>query len=127
VHVCFGNLYGRPFQPVRSYRNVYPALHELRASQIVLEYANRGLDDLPLWRELAGDKELGAGVIDVKAFKAETAAEVAERIRAILRHVSPDKLWLNPDCGFWETPRWAARLKMAALVEGARLVRRELQ
>ncbi|HTI56264.1 MAG TPA: hypothetical protein VMC04_18650 [Verrucomicrobiae bacterium] len=48
-------------------------------------------------------------------------------MRAILRHVAPDKLWLNPDCGFWETPRWATRLKMAALVEGARLVRRELQ
>ena len=126
VHVCFGNLYGRPFQPVRSYRNVYPALHELTASQVVLEYANRGMDDLPLWRELAGDRELGAGVIDVKAFKAETAEEVAERIRAILRHVAPDKLWLNPDCGFWETPRWATRLKMAALVEGTRIVRSEL-
>ena len=39
----------------------------------------------------------------------------------------PERLWLNPDCGFWETPRWATRLKMAALVEGTRLVRRELQ
>jgi 5-methyltetrahydropteroyltriglutamate--homocysteine methyltransferase len=126
VHVCFGNLYGRPFQPVRSYRNVYAAIHDLRASQIVLEYANRGMDDLPLWGELATDKELGAGVIDVKAFRAETAAEVAERIRAILRHVPADKLWLNPDCGFWETPRWATRLKLAALVEGARLVRTQL-
>jgi len=55
------------------------------------------------------------------------AGEVAERIRALLRYVAPDKLWLNPDCGFWETPRWATRLKMAALVEGARLVRRELE
>jgi len=126
VHVCFGNLYGRPFQPVRSYRNVYPAIHELTASQIVLEYANRGMDDLALWKEFPTDKELGAGVIDVKAFKAETAEEVAERIRALLRYVAPDKLWVNPDCGFWETPRWATRLKMTALVEGARLVRREL-
>ena len=127
VHVCFGNLYGRPFQPVRSYRNVYPAIHELTASQVVLEYANRGMDDLALWKEFPTDKELGAGVIDVKAFKAETAEEVAERIRALLRYVAPDKLWLNPDCGFWETPRWATRLKMAALVEGARHVRRELE
>ena len=92
----------------------------------MLEYANRGMDDLPLWKEFPTDKELGAGVIDVKAFKAETAEEVAERIRALLRYVAPDKLWLNPDCGFWETPRWATRLKLAALVEGARLVRREL-
>src|SRR5262249_2910295 len=95
VHVCFGNLYGRPFQPVRSYRNVYAAVHDIAPSQSVLEYANRGMDDLPLWGELATDKELGAGVIDVKAFRAETAAEVAERIRAILRHVPADKLWLN--------------------------------
>jgi len=98
----------------------------VRASQIVLEYANRGIDDLPMWKEFPTDKELAAGVIDVKAFKAESAEEVATRIRTLLRHVAPDKLWLNPDCGFWETPRWAARLKMKSLVDGARIVRAEL-
>jgi 5-methyltetrahydropteroyltriglutamate--homocysteine methyltransferase len=85
------------------------------------------MDDLPLWKEFPTDKELGAGVIDVKAFKAETPQEVAGRIRALLGHVSPDKLWLNPDCGFWETPRWATRLKLRALVEGARIARSELE
>jgi len=126
VHVCFGNLYGRPFSAVRDFRNLYPALRDLRASQIVLEYANRGMDDLKLWREFSSDKELGAGVIDVKAFKAESAADVAKRIRAVLEHVPAEKLWLNPDCGFWETPRWVAKQKLAALVEGARIVRKEL-
>jgi len=126
VHVCFGNLYGRPFAAVRDFRNLYPALRELTASQVVLEYANRGTEDLRLWREFPTDKELGAGVIDVKAFRAETAAEVADRIRALLRVVAPEKLWVNPDCGFWETPRWIVRQKLAALVEGARMVRREL-
>ena len=126
VHVCFGNLYGRPFSAVRDFRNLYPALRELRASQIVLEYANRGMDDLRLWREFPTDKELGAGVIDVKAFKAESAADVAERIRAILQHVPAEKLWLNPDCGFWETPRWVVKQKLTALVEGTRIVRKEL-
>ena len=126
VHVCFGNLYGRPFAPVRDYRNVYPALAGLHASQVVLEYANRGFDDLRLWKELATDKELGVGVVDVKAFKAETAQDVAERIRLALTYVAPGKLWVNPDCGFWETPRWVVKQKLAALVEGARIVRKEL-
>jgi 5-methyltetrahydropteroyltriglutamate--homocysteine methyltransferase len=126
VHICFGNLYGRPFNPVRDYRNVFPALHELRASQVVLEFANRGAEDLPLWREFPTDKELGAGVIDVKAFKAESAHDVAARIRAVLRVVPPEKLWVNPDCGFWETPRWVVKQKLAALVEGTRIVRKEL-
>src|SRR4029077_1187504 len=36
VHVCFGNLYGRPFSAVRDFRNLYPLVRDLRASQIVL-------------------------------------------------------------------------------------------
>ncbi|MFZ1058826.1 MAG: methionine synthase, partial [Candidatus Rokuibacteriota bacterium] len=102
------------------------ALHDVKAGQILLEFANRGMEDAGLWKEFPTDKELGAGVIDVKAFKTETAADVAARIRALLQYVAPDKLWLNPDCGFWETPRWATREKLKALVEGARLVRQEL-
>src|SRR5256885_1591444 len=126
VHVCFGNLYGRPFSAVRDYANVFATLDDLHASQIVLEFANRGLDEPARWKDFPRDKELGAGVIDVKAFKAETAEEVAVRIRAFLRYIAPDKLWLNPDCGFWETPRWVVRQKLNALVEGARIVRKEL-
>src|SRR5215813_4880518 len=126
VHICFGNLYGRLFSAVRDYRNVFPTLHELHASEIVLEFANKGPEDADRWKEFPADKELGAGVIDVKAFKAETPADVAERIRALLEHVPAEKLWLNPDCGFWETPRWVVKQKLAALVEGARIVRTEL-
>jgi 5-methyltetrahydropteroyltriglutamate--homocysteine methyltransferase len=126
VHVCFGNLYGRPFSAVRDYRNVLPTLADLRASQVVLEFANRGLGDPAQWKDFPRDKELGAGVVDVKAFRAETAADVAERIRAFLPHIPPERLWLNPDCGFWETPRWVAKRKLAALCEAARLVRGEL-
>ena len=126
VHVCFGNLYGRPFSAVRDYRNLFPVLADLRASQVVLEFANRGLDDAVRFKDWPRQLELGAGVIDVKAFKAESAADVAERIRAILEHVPAEKLWLNPDCGFWETPRWVVKQKLAALVEGARIVRKEL-
>ncbi|HUF92181.1 MAG TPA: cobalamin-independent methionine synthase II family protein [Candidatus Limnocylindria bacterium] len=126
VHVCFGNLYGRPFSSVRDYRNVFPTLGEINASQIVLEFANRGMDPAERWKDFPRDKELGAGVVDVKAFKAESADDVAERIRALLKHVAPDKLWLNPDCGFWETPRWVAQRKLRALVDAARAVRTEL-
>ena len=126
VHICFGNLYGRPFSAVRDYRNVFPVLGDLAASQIVLELANKGMEDPARWKDFPPDKELGAGVVDVKAFKSETAADVAERIRALLVHLTPERLWLNPDCGFWETPRWVVKQKLAALCEGARIVRSEL-
>ena len=126
VHVCFGNLYGRPFSAVRDYRNVFQTVNDIHASQIVLEFANRGMEDLAQLEAWPRDKELGAGVIDVKAFRSETGADVAERIRNILRYVPADRLWLNPDCGFWETPRWVCQRKLRALVDGARSVRNEL-
>jgi len=38
------------------------------------------------------------------------------------------KAWacINPDCGFNPTPRWVAFPKLKAMVDGARIVRREL-
>jgi 5-methyltetrahydropteroyltriglutamate--homocysteine methyltransferase len=127
VHVCFGNLYGRPFNAVRDYRNLFPVLGDLKASQVLLEFANRGLDEAERLKDWPPHLELGAGVVDVKAFKAETAEDVAARVRAVLAAgIPPDRLWLNPDCGFWETPRWVVKQKLAALVQGAALVRREL-
>src|SRR4029434_3670017 len=56
VHVCFGNLYGRPFSAVRDYRNLFPILGDLRCSQIVLEFANRGMEDPGRWKDFPPDK-----------------------------------------------------------------------
>jgi 5-methyltetrahydropteroyltriglutamate--homocysteine methyltransferase len=126
LHVCFGNLNGRPFPAVRSYRHLFPALYGVRADQIVLEFANREMADAEIWKEFPTDKELGAGVIDVKAFKAETPEDVAARIRTVLKYVRPEKLWINPDCGFFETPRWIAAAKLRAMVAGTHIIRQEL-
>jgi 5-methyltetrahydropteroyltriglutamate--homocysteine methyltransferase len=51
---------------------------------------------------------------------------VAGRIRRALAHVPAERLWVVPDCGFWETPRAAAVAKLRAMVAGTRLVRQEL-
>jgi 5-methyltetrahydropteroyltriglutamate--homocysteine methyltransferase len=123
LHICFGNLYGRPFPAVRSYRHLFPRIFEARAEQLVLEFANRGLEEIELCKEFPRDKELGAGVVDVKAFRVETAEDVADRLRKILAFIPAERVWVNPDCGLWETPRRIAAAKLAAMVKGAELVR----
>jgi 5-methyltetrahydropteroyltriglutamate--homocysteine methyltransferase len=125
LHLCFGNFVGRPVAK-RSYRPLFPHILDVRADQLALEFANRELVELELWREFPSDMELAAGLIDVKNYYVETPADVAERIRAALRYVAPDKLSVTPDCGFSQTARWAARSKLQAMVEGAAIVRREL-
>jgi 5-methyltetrahydropteroyltriglutamate--homocysteine methyltransferase len=126
LHVCFGNNQGRPAMK-RTYRPLFPGILEVKAEQFALEYANREMSEVELWREYGGDRELAAGVIDVKSMYLETPEDVAERIRIVLKHVKPEKLYLTCDCGFSASSRGLARAKLNALVAGARIVRKELQ
>ncbi len=125
LHVCFGNRFGRS-RFSRSYRPYFPGLLRARADQFVLEFAGRELSELDLWKEYGEGRELGAGVIDVKGFYPDTAEEVAARIRRVLGVCRPEKLYVNPDCGFGWSPRYMCNQKIRALAAGALLARKEL-
>lgn len=127
LHICFGNLNSKPFAAPRSYAHLFPHILEARWEQLVLEFANREMAEIDLWQRFPNDKELGLGVIDVKAFRVESPDTVAARIRRALEYVPAEQLAINPDCGFWDTPRWIARQKLHAMVAGTHIVRRELQ
>ena len=64
--------------------------------------------------------------MDVKNYFVEPPELVAERIRALLAYVPPERLSITPDCGFSQTARWAARTKLHTMVKGAHIVRAEL-
>ena len=125
LHVCFGNLTSRP-RGKRRYKWMFPELLDARADQLVFEFANREMCESGLWGELAIERELGAGVVDVKSFYVETPEDVAERIREFLKDVPPDRLYVSPDCGFFQLPRWLSYQKLETMVAGTRIVRREL-
>ena len=55
----------------------------------------------------------------------ETPEVVAQRIRAALPHVSPERLLVAPDCGMKYLPRDIAYRKLCAMVLGAEIVREE--
>jgi 5-methyltetrahydropteroyltriglutamate--homocysteine methyltransferase len=126
LHLCFGNFRGRPATAYRSYAAFAPFFGDLAYDALSLEFANRSMWQTDLWAQHGGDKVLVAGVIDVKGRDAETPQVVIERVRTLLRSVSPAKLWLSADCGYSQTARPLAVQKMRALVEAARTLRDEL-
>jgi 5-methyltetrahydropteroyltriglutamate--homocysteine methyltransferase len=126
LHLCFGNFRGRPAVSERSYAAFAPYFRKLNADVLHLEFANRSMAECELWSEHGADKILCAGVVDVKGRSVETPEIVADRIRTLLQFVRPEKLWLAPDCGFSQTARSLASGKLASLVAGAAIVRREL-
>ncbi len=125
LHVCFGNLGSRPRGP-RRYAPLFPDFHDARADQFVLEFANREMKEIEQLKEFCGDREVGLGVVDIKSFYVEPAEEIAARIREALQYIDADKVFINPDCGFFQLPRWLAVQKLRRMVEATDLVRKEL-
>jgi 5-methyltetrahydropteroyltriglutamate--homocysteine methyltransferase len=122
VHCCFG--YAFAVQDKPGTYHVLPQLAESIAEQVSIEAAQPKLD-LGVVQELSGKKVL-LGVLDMGRTDAESADEVAARIRAGLKHIAADRLIPAPDCGMKFLPRAVAFAKLKALAEGAAIVRNEL-
>jgi 5-methyltetrahydropteroyltriglutamate--homocysteine methyltransferase len=123
VHLCFGYAAMVGDKPA----NRYEFLGELAdsvADQISVEAAQPRLDAGQL-AELA-PKTVILGVLDLGDPDTETPERVAERIRAALPFVPPQRLVPAPDCGMKYLPREQAFAKLEALSAGAALVRASL-
>lgn len=128
VHVCRGN-WSRDETTLLSgsYHPLAPFLDRLRVDQLVLEYATDRAGSL---LEFPG-KELGLGVVNPRNDSIETTADVRRAAHRALELYAPDRLFLNPDCGFGtfanrpvNTADLALR-KVTTIVEAARELRSE--
>jgi 5-methyltetrahydropteroyltriglutamate--homocysteine methyltransferase len=126
MHLCFGNYRGRAIGQ-RSYRPLFPHLAQAAVHQLALEFASREMAEIELAREIKPPMELAVGLVDVKNTWVEPAELVAERLKQVLRYIEPERVQVTPDCGFSQTARFVACRKLASMVEGLRLVRRELR
>jgi 5-methyltetrahydropteroyltriglutamate--homocysteine methyltransferase len=124
THLCFGNYKARAVGP-RRYAPMFPAFLNFDVDEIHLEMASREFAELELIGAIAQQRDVSIGVVDVKSYYIETAADVAERVRRCLQYAPADRLSFAPDCGLSQTARWAAKRKLHAMVEGVRMVRQQ--
>lgn len=125
THLCFGNYKGRAVG-MRRYAPLFPAFLDLAVDEIHLEMASREYAELELVRTLAEHRDVSIGVIDVKSYFVESPAHIAEKVRECLKYAPAERLSFSPDCGLSQTARWAAKQKLANMVAGVQIVRREL-
>ncbi len=126
THLCFGNYKGRAVGR-RRYSSMFPAFLRMTVDEFHLEMASREFAELEIIGEIAQEgKDVAVGIIDVKSYYIETIEDVAERVRACMRHAPAHQLTFAPDCGLSQTARWAAKLKLGNMVAGVRVVKKEL-
>lgn len=117
THICYGDV-----------PRIYPGMLRLPVAQIHLAFKNTDFELLRLFEGTPFDatKHLGVGVLDVHRREIEGVGEVAEGIRRALRHVSPDRLWVEPDCGLKTRTPEEVREKLRVMVAARDRVRAEL-
>jgi len=109
------------------YSALMPYLERMQVDQLVLEYATPRAGDLA---DIAGTrKELGLGVVNPRTTEAETPEAIIERVQEALQYLPPERIYLNPDCGFgtfasrpMNAPEIAGQ-KLRNMVEAARRLR----
>jgi len=121
VHICFG--YAVYLKDKPAGYSFLPELADCSCKQVSIETAQPNLDCSVLAKLPA--KKILVGCIDLSTPEVETPPTVAGRIRKALEYVKPENVILAPDCGMKFLPRESAFGKMKAMVEAAKILRKE--
>jgi 5-methyltetrahydropteroyltriglutamate--homocysteine methyltransferase len=69
--------------------------------------------------------EIGPGVYDIHSPRVPAVGEMASLLSKAKEHLSPDQIWVNPDCGL-KTRKWTeVRPALVNMVEAAKQIRTE--
>jgi 5-methyltetrahydropteroyltriglutamate--homocysteine methyltransferase len=123
VHICFGYaaiIHARP----EGY-SFLPEFAGCSCQQVSIETAQSNLDTAVLAK--LPNKKIMVGCIDLSDMAIEAPQKVVERLKKALKHVKPENVIVAPDCGMKYLPAEVAFGKLKAMVEGARLLRKEFQ
>ncbi len=132
VHICRGNWSKKEEVLLTgNYGPMLPYLVQMNIDQLVLECATPRAGEMEVFKEYSNEKEIGLGVVNPRTDDIEPPEQIVERVKELLQYFDPDKIYLNPDCGFGtfaernvNTHEMAAR-KMAVITEAAEILRKE--
>jgi 5-methyltetrahydropteroyltriglutamate--homocysteine methyltransferase len=127
LHLCHGH-FERQRATSGGYDPIIRALGRFHVDRLAMEFAAAESQGVSVLADFPEDKILGLGVIDHCDPRVETPEDVVARAEAALRYVPPERLTLNPDCGFAPGSQNPvdldeAYLKLTALCAGAEQLR----
>ena len=125
LHLCNGNLKGRPASAVLSCAGWIELLQMLDG---VVDVANVECSYFSQWlerdafRALPASMQLAAGIVDEANYWVEPVSKIRARAADWAHVVGEERLWLSPSCGFGRHPgrdRAVLEAKVANMVEAA--------
>jgi len=124
VHVCYGYAYSwEEKEPNPAYAECLALLAQCDIWGMSIEYEQP--QHTPELLTNCGDKAVILGLLSLGTEEIEISVSIADRIRAAVDVIPPERLHPAPDCGMWHLPREVAYAKLRALVVGTEIIRHE--
>lgn len=132
LHICRGNWSRDEDIALRGdYGPLLPLLRALPFGAFFLEMCTPRAGELALLKDLPEHSRLGLGVVNPKSSRVESVEEIIARAEQAIALLGPQRLLLNPDCGFATfadspiAPTDLAEAKLAAIVQAAEQLREQ--
>ncbi len=100
VHLCRRNWGRRGWGAAGGYEAILSHIQQIKVEQLMLEFSIPAAGDIAVIRELPEHVRIGLGCVDVRFPEIDTPEQIVERVQKALEHVAPERITLNPDCGF---------------------------
>jgi len=65
-----------------------------------MEFTTPGAGDMSVFRHLPEHMEIGLGCVSCQPGQIDSPDTIVARVEKALQHVAPERITLNPDCGF---------------------------
>lgn len=82
------------------YDPILKQLGRLKVNHITMEFTSPGAGDMSVFKQLPEDVEIGLGCVSCQPGQVDSVETIVDRVEAALEHLAPERITLNPDCGF---------------------------
>jgi 5-methyltetrahydropteroyltriglutamate--homocysteine methyltransferase len=115
THMCYSE-----------FNDIIDAVAAMDADVISIETSRSAMELLEAFADYSYPNDIGPGVYDIHSPRVPSQQEMEDLLEKALKVLTPQQLWVNPDCGL-KTRGWAeVKPALVAMVAAARAVRQRL-
>jgi 5-methyltetrahydropteroyltriglutamate--homocysteine methyltransferase len=82
------------------YDPILKQLARLKVNHITMEFTSPGAGDMSVFKQLPEQVQIGLGCVSCQPGQIDSSETIVSRVEMALKYLPPDRITLNPDCGF---------------------------
>lgn len=100
LHLCRRNWGREGWGAEGGYGPIINTLKKINVDQYVMEFSIPAAGDVAILKEMPDDSLIGLGSVECRFEHIDTPEQIVARVEEAMKYVEPERISLNPDCGF---------------------------